>query len=235
MEIHKPRPWRNMREFLKELGTIALGVVVALAAEQAVEWFHWQDEVKAARQAIHAEMASNNFFFARRIKVAPCQNRQLGEADRILADLEAKRAPGTFTTFQEGTGQGLSDSEWQSERAAQALVHFPRAELALMGSYYAQLENFRLWMRDEADAWRNLTALRHPLKDIPVSDLLRLRTALEVARNDEVLIELNAARQLRLSRQLGLADTVPSREVQEKFCSTNIEEYRAYNLSRAGR
>src|SRR3569833_3792992 len=83
MEIHKPKPWHNWREFLKELGTIALGVGVALAAEQTVEWLHWEGEVKAARQAIHAEMASYNFFFARRINVARCQSRQLGEADRM--------------------------------------------------------------------------------------------------------------------------------------------------------
>jgi len=36
MEIHKPKPIHNWREFLKEVGIIVLGVGIALAAEQAV-------------------------------------------------------------------------------------------------------------------------------------------------------------------------------------------------------
>ena len=34
MEIHKPKPIHNWRDFLKEVGTIVLGVCVALGAEQ---------------------------------------------------------------------------------------------------------------------------------------------------------------------------------------------------------
>ena len=36
MDIHKPKPIRNWREFLKEVGIIVLGVSIALAGEQAV-------------------------------------------------------------------------------------------------------------------------------------------------------------------------------------------------------
>ncbi|MBV9062475.1 MAG: hypothetical protein JOY77_06055, partial [Alphaproteobacteria bacterium] len=40
MDIHKPKPIRNWREFLKEVGIIVLGVSIALGAEQAVEAIH---------------------------------------------------------------------------------------------------------------------------------------------------------------------------------------------------
>lgn len=42
MEIHKPKPWHTVREFLKEYAIIVLSVITALAAEQAVEWLNWQ-------------------------------------------------------------------------------------------------------------------------------------------------------------------------------------------------
>ena len=44
MDIHKPKSIRNWREFLTEIGTIVLGVSIALAAEQAVEWWHWRGQ-----------------------------------------------------------------------------------------------------------------------------------------------------------------------------------------------
>jgi len=32
VDIHKPRPWRGWREFAKEVGTIVLGVLIAIGA-----------------------------------------------------------------------------------------------------------------------------------------------------------------------------------------------------------
>ena len=37
MDVHKPKPIRNWREFLKEYAIIVIGVLTALAAEQAAE------------------------------------------------------------------------------------------------------------------------------------------------------------------------------------------------------
>src|SRR5690348_10368141 len=115
MEIHKPKPIHSWREFLKEYAIIVLGVATALAAEQAVEWLHWQGEVKVAREAIRAEIGNNDGLFAIRLADAPCLERQADEAARILDDLEAERPPGHFTTFHAGLGGTLRDSDWQAE------------------------------------------------------------------------------------------------------------------------
>jgi hypothetical protein len=49
MDIHKPKPWRGWREFLKEYAIIVVGVLTALAAEQGAEWHHWNHQVEVAR------------------------------------------------------------------------------------------------------------------------------------------------------------------------------------------
>jgi hypothetical protein len=113
MEIHKPKPVHSWRELLTEIGVIVIGVAIALTAEQAVEWLHWQSEVTAARQAIHDEMGVNNAsLFAFRLAIAPCLERQADEAGRILDDLEATRPPSHFMTFHNGYGAALRDSDW---------------------------------------------------------------------------------------------------------------------------
>jgi hypothetical protein len=35
MDIHKPKPWHGWREFLKEYATLVIGVLTALAFQQA--------------------------------------------------------------------------------------------------------------------------------------------------------------------------------------------------------
>ncbi|HTC83769.1 MAG TPA: hypothetical protein VK683_05410, partial [Rhizomicrobium sp.] len=62
MEIHKPKPVHSWREFLLELGTITLGVGIALAAEQTVEWFHWRDKTNYATDQIQHELAVSMYF-----------------------------------------------------------------------------------------------------------------------------------------------------------------------------
>jgi hypothetical protein len=60
MDIHKPKPIHNWREFLKEFGTIVLGVSVALAAEQAVEGWHWKNRVGDAVETMRIELRDDN-------------------------------------------------------------------------------------------------------------------------------------------------------------------------------
>jgi type II secretory pathway pseudopilin PulG len=59
MDIHKPKPWRGGPEFLKEIGTIVIGVLIALGAEQAVAWIHTQEQVRSAREALRDEIGRN--------------------------------------------------------------------------------------------------------------------------------------------------------------------------------
>lgn len=232
MEIHKPRPFHNWREFLKEYAIIVLGVATALAAEQAVEWWHWEAEVKVARAAIYAEVRSNNISFsARRIAYAACLDRQAAEAERILDDLQAGRPPGRFTAFHAGAHNLLNDNEWQSQRSAQSLTHFPGEELAQLSSHYALLPLARDWLDRETEAWNTLSVLRQPPTNLAPGDLLPLRKALATARWAHWLIVLNAERQLRLARRLGIPDPPDQSDRAKKFCALDEEAWVAWIVS----
>src|SRR4051812_44504491 len=60
MDLHKPKPIHNAREFLKEVGIIVLGVCIALGAEQAVEWWHWTGRVRDAIETMRIELRDDN-------------------------------------------------------------------------------------------------------------------------------------------------------------------------------
>jgi hypothetical protein len=84
MDIHKPKPIHNWREFLKEYAIIVLGVATALAAEQAVEWVHWQSEVAQAKDVIATELVSNVTGAIDRVRTKSCAERRLAELALIL-------------------------------------------------------------------------------------------------------------------------------------------------------
>jgi hypothetical protein len=82
MDIHKPKPWHGWRELLKEVGTIVIGVLIALAGEQAVEWAHQQAELRETREAIREEVVDN----LTAAETLLYENRCLqGVSDRLVA------------------------------------------------------------------------------------------------------------------------------------------------------
>ena len=232
MEIHKVKPIHSWRDFAKELGTIVLGIIIAISLEHLVESWSWDNEVTAARQAIHAEITANNEnVFAFRISIASCVDKELADADRVLTTLEGGPGPAKLLTLRKPPFALVRDAEWQSERASQVLTHFPRPELALMSRYYAQLPDFRDWGAQEVDAWRKLTVLATLPKGVTPSDLIGLRADLHAAQDAEFLIVLNAQRQLRVSQRLGLANPVLDPVRAKNWCTMDLDAYRRYRGS----
>ena len=71
MEVHhKSYPVRSWREFIKEIGIIVIGVLIALGAEQTAEALHWRHKVEEADGAMRLELPMSSVARARRPRSA---------------------------------------------------------------------------------------------------------------------------------------------------------------------
>jgi hypothetical protein len=99
MDIHKPKPVHGLRDFLAEVGIIVLGVLLALAAEQAVEAMHWAHKVEQAKDPLKGELHDIYVSAAERIETEACLNQRLDALEaKVLAagaTWAAAGAPGT--------------------------------------------------------------------------------------------------------------------------------------------
>ncbi len=91
MDIHKPKAAHSIREFLIEIGTIICGILIALGLEQAVEWSRTQAEVREARKALDAEIASNLWALDFNSGQIVCFNQRLDELKRWRSSPSAWR------------------------------------------------------------------------------------------------------------------------------------------------
>jgi hypothetical protein len=80
MDINKPKPWRGWSEFVKEIGTIVIGVLIALGGEQLVENLHQRHDLQEGREAILHEIAGIASMANVSLREDHCL---LGVADRI--------------------------------------------------------------------------------------------------------------------------------------------------------
>ena len=128
MDIHKPHAAKSWREFLIEIGTIVIGILIALGLEQAIENYHANQKTEEARQAIAAELRFNIAKAKRVVEMRDCSERQLaaladaiGKGDRaeVRRQVDALRLPVPIT---------WTDAAWRTALASDASDRFSEQE-----------------------------------------------------------------------------------------------------------
>ena len=134
MDIHKPKPWRGLREFLKEIGTIVIGVLIALGGEQAVERLHRGAEVREAREALREEIKLNATQAVFTREEVNCIRPQM-DAYAAWAKGAGPKPPPTRT------GLALFGfSAWESLKTT-AVPNMPLRERMALDQFYETLRN----------------------------------------------------------------------------------------------
>lgn len=182
MEIHKPKPVHNWREFLMELGTITLGVCIALAAEQMVEWFHWRAQVQEAREVLATELAGNLSNSIRRMRTEHCTEQRL---DMLAQIVDTASRSGTLPPVGDIGVPPLAQwtsGAWDSVVASQTATHFPRQQLAELAVIYGFVRKADGLNLADANSWAALHSMVGPGRRLDPSAQDRLRAALSEAR-----------------------------------------------------
>lgn len=167
VEIHKPKPVHNWREFFGEIGIIVIGVLIAIGAEQTIEALHWQHKAGDAAEAIKHEMFANYSQAVEAASVAPCVDRQLVMLEETLGKpgftSVAAYSDSKFNHYViRAPSRPWADSEWKTAISEGTVTHLPENLRAGLQSAYQQIGILELNTR-QADVitWR-LRALALP-------------------------------------------------------------------------
>lgn len=204
MEIHKPKPVHNWREFLTEIGVVVIGVCIALAAEQAVEWVHWQIEVGHAREFIASEMALDMRAGIERVRTEHCFEQNIDAIGQIL---DAASRSGTLPAVGEiygPTSRPAYSDAWNSVMASQVATHLSRQELVSLGRSYEQVQEEGDRNKEEMVVWANLYTIVGPGRRFDPASEAALRSALSQARWYNRIISLEGGQIVERVEQLNL-------------------------------
>jgi hypothetical protein len=167
MEIHKPKAIHGWRDLIKEIGTIVIGVSIALGAEQAVEYFHWKSQVAQAKEVIATELASSVVSATARVGSHGCVERRLADLSQIL---DTASAHGSLPPV--GTGA------WDNVVASQAATHFPRQYLTDLAGIYRLVQSMGSRSVLEIEDWSDIGAMIGPGRRLDPASEADLRKAL---------------------------------------------------------
>jgi len=137
MEVHRPGATRSWREFISEIGIIVLGVLIALSAEQAVDYLHWHHKLGAAEESMRAELKADRTFALEYAIFAKCTDSYL---DRLEFDLLKRDAGDLNRLYELGPPFGTrpwTATAWDATLNAQLADHIP------LDRFLAYAETFR--------------------------------------------------------------------------------------------
>jgi len=192
MEIHRPKPVHHWRELLKEVGIIVLGVLIALGAEQTVEWLHWRYEASQAEARLRQDAASILFGMVERLEIQKCQDGRLTLIrDRLLASGATWTAMAPFYTSGPPAGSTYAHpmrrwptTAWTNAVASTAATHLPDETLSHYAEIFAAAEREANDQAIEHESSSELNVLGLPLTLTPDQKVTFLRIIeTERARN----------------------------------------------------
>ncbi len=214
MEIHKPKTIHSWRELLTEIGVVVIGVCIALAAEQTVEWFHWRSEVAQARTFLTAEIARDTANAISRLRTEDCTERRLDELSVILdaASQSGKLPP--VGAIGQPPRRGWSIGTWDSVMASQINTHFSGLELVTIAYFYNFVRSSMAYSDQEIQAWSDINTMAGPGRRLDPAAEDRLRSAISTARSLNRALGFGAARMVETASApaLGLSFTKSERD-----------------------
>ena len=181
MDIHKPKPWHGWPEFLKEIGTIVIGVLIALGAEAVVERIHenrLSDEARAAgRDEINIDLAN----MKRRTEMEPCIARKLNALGDFVAKAEAGESVQPPLTIGAPGHPTTSSERWEAATAGGRTSLLSLEEQRDFARVYLDLKALQAMKPVERDVWGDLIGLEGVRRPSPEL-LARAREAIGRAR-----------------------------------------------------
>ena len=199
MEVHRPHgPFHSWPEFLVEVATIVLGVVIALSFEGAREWYHNRALARDAREAIAREIADNKKSVDGNLRAVDERTKRLDEALQFANEMLTKGKSAMQSISLNADLGDLSSASWETADHTGALAQMSYAEVQkysyayiLQNQYQAQQ---RRTLEHLSDALSMVSSVFDP-STAPRSDIERFRTQV-LALNGDIYIERQLAQQL---------------------------------------
>jgi hypothetical protein len=148
IDVHAPHGGiHTWQDFWIHLGTIALGLLIAISLEQSVEWVHRLHERSALEEDLRAEALNNHDFAALDVAI---YDKQIDWLLALQRGVEEARTTGKAATAYPARPDGTPDSPryiayhafeteaWTTAKESSLVVLLPRAEAEIYARVYFQ-------------------------------------------------------------------------------------------------
>ncbi len=124
MEIHAPKPPHTLKDFLLELLTVTIGILIALSLEGVVQWVHHRNLVHEAEANLTTEIGENQRELKTALDSLLKTQAQLVHLLDLIHDVELNRKKASELHFSiNWTIAELHETSWNTAASTGALAY----------------------------------------------------------------------------------------------------------------
>jgi len=146
MEIHPPeKPIHTVKDFLLQLMTITIGILIALSLEGVIEWSHHRTLVSEAKENLRQEILDNQRELEKALSGYPNLRKNEEKALQLIEDLRAHRVKGHREPVTLDFSYYLavpSNANWSTAQAAGAVAFMSYPDVQRLASIYDNQRKF---------------------------------------------------------------------------------------------
>ena len=225
MAMRFPAPLHGWRAFAGEVGTIVLGVLLALGAQELMQELHWRSEVNQTRGALDGELARDLAAFNQRYRNKACIAERLAELRRWTAALASGEGMPLKHEIEEPPYFSIRTAAWEITDGEIA-SHIPVKAKLNYAALYDGLRKFDQAKSDESLAWSTLDEYQDATR-ADATDLRKIKRALKDIEDVNTILDPIKGAFDRFSVQLGIepqeklegADSPMLMELEKEACS----------------
>jgi len=148
-------------KFAREVGSVVLGVLIALGIGEVADWGRWQWRVSVSEAAMRAELSGSRFNFAERRSYQACMTQRLEDMGAILAEARrTHRLPDIADIGSPGRRPTLFGA-LDSATSEGTLLHMRRERANDYTGIYAMARYYDAEIEQESQPWATLQLLVH--------------------------------------------------------------------------
>jgi hypothetical protein len=151
IDVHAPHGGvHTWKDFWIHLGTITLGLLIAISLEQSVEWVHRLHERGVLEDDLRAEALNNHEFVSKDVAIYDKQIEWLLALQRGIDEAQATggKATAAYPERPDGTPDSpryvayhvLESEAWTTAKESSLLVLLPRAKAEIYARVYLQAD-----------------------------------------------------------------------------------------------
>jgi hypothetical protein len=220
--VARGRRGSRRRKFLREIGSIVLGVLIAHEQGAVATEIGWLIDVHNAKMAIVDELGEILGQGRERVRLYPCVERKLTAISGILDGADRSGRLPAVGDIGNPPWRTWPHNIWDSTIGSDTAGHFNRRTLDNISGVYELVTLINRYTDEEIDAWRRLYAIVGPGRAISRDEVVSLRDALSSARLSNRMITGSS---LRISQIAKAYDLPVNHETVAQWANSPIDRY----------
>lgn len=149
--------WTEQRmSFAREVGSVVLGVLIALGIGEIAEAIRWKVRVQNSMSAMRTELAGNRFNLVERIGYDDCLGKRLEALGLLLSEARKTGRLPDVRNVGRPSARPFEYAAFEVAKSEGVPLHMDRGQARDIASIYGTIEVFQTLTAEEAGSWRML-------------------------------------------------------------------------------